>query len=195
MFQSNYDLKKKELFPKPEITADIEMPDFIINPNFKENINTSSILKNDSKITGGALGQNNAAEPLKDPDAEGIDPAAAIQSGLGLAGDLMTRFNGEPLNRQESNAATLKMAATGAQAGMAVGGPAGAAIGGTLMAGIGIVKGLSDKKKITKQHNKDRVAFLAKSTAQREQEQRIEDGEAEIGKLKSLYKAQLGMNV
>lgn len=186
-------LKRK--FPKPDPVKD---PDEIILPTKTENKFSSTggstsdeWINNQSNAN---ISQVDAASSLVNTATSGTDWGGAVSGAISLAGDVMARENSAPQTEKESNMSALKMGVSGAALGASVAGPWGAAVGFVAGTGYGLIKGNSDSKKLVKQARTRQQAYLAQTTQQREIEQRLEEGQKEIGKLKALYQSQLGIN-
>lgn len=121
------------------------------------------------------------------------DYVGAATGALALAGSVLAREKSEPQSRKESTQSALALGAQGAALGATVGGPWGAAIGFVAGTGYGLIKGGSDRKKLTKNQQQEQATFLARTTQEREAAQRLADGKDEIEKSKNLLRNQMGL--
>lgn len=143
----------------------------------------------------------NAIEPTEEKGINGSQATALAGAGITFASQIKASIDMDAEGVKEENANVANMAMQGATFGATVGSVipgVGTLIGGAggalIGAGIGYASKGADRRKFTKKKNLADQKFLSESIANREQQSRIEDGEAEIGKLKSLYKANIGLS-
>lgn len=212
MITSNYDPNFP--FPKPKpITADdgIETPS-VDEPKKSLFDNLSNQIKSIynprlSKASKKTATDNQAIIGDDSGDSEdSIAPKKELQTadvlsmGTGLVSLLASDAGKDASNDKEVGANALNQAMGGAQLGMQVGsfmGPQGAAIGaagGAVVFGAkALLSGASGKRAAAKARNDKMNAMYTKSVADRETEQRMQEGQDRIDASKALYKAQLGI--
>lgn len=144
--------------------------------------------------------QNNLAEPLEEKGLSGGQVSALGEAALTFGMGIKNSIDMDAEGTQQENANVMNMAMQGAQFGGTVGSVVpgvgtliGTAGGALIGAGIGYASKASDRRKFTKKKNLADQKFRSESIEAREEQSRIADGEARMGKLKALYKANIGL--
>lgn len=208
MIKSNYNpiTKMEAKFKKPEVSIDAmnpqEIEDLIgLDMSKKKALQQA---KNNASITGGNYGESTKVAKLDNIDSpadadsdnlwgEGSTGTKVAGAGLGaldMVGSIAA--NKGPMNGKEQFSNTLNLTVKGASAGSAFG-PVGTLVGAGVGLVTGLVMGIGDKKKLTEQHNKEKLQFLNDTFNARRRAQKLEDGKAEIGRAKEAAAAQIGL--
>ena len=144
-----------------------------------------------NKLSNGFDGENKLSQKGNGPGV-GTIANAAVGVASFLATENSSKGSGAPSDKKNA-ANALGAAAQGASIGMSVAGPYGAAVGAVLFGGYSLAKSAGGKAKYVRKMEKAELEKENRTIAEREVNQRIQEGQDRIAAQQMLYKAQLGI--